>query len=104
MNSKKKFIWIGLIAAFVIAGIFSPFASSSPDGLEKVGEDIGFIEWAQDNIVAALIPDYLFPGIAHEGIATAIAGIIGVLLTFLFLYSIGKFMVPKSKVKEGTKV
>ncbi len=104
MNNKRKFIWIGLIAAFIVAGIFSPFASSSPDGLEKVGEDIGFIEWAQDNIISALIPDYLFPGVDHEGIATALAGIVGVLLTFLLLYGLGKLMVPKSKMKEGSKV
>ena len=33
----------GLLIAFVLAIVLSPFASSSPDGLEKVGEDKGFI-------------------------------------------------------------
>ncbi|SHJ31357.1 cobalt/nickel transport protein [Geosporobacter subterraneus DSM 17957] len=104
MENSKKFIWIGLASALIVAGIFSPFASSSPDGLERVGEDTGFIEWAQDNIISSLIPDYMVPGIPHEGVATALAGIIGVLLTFIFLYGIGKLITPKSKVKEGSKV
>ena len=37
-------IWIGLGVALLFALFLSPFASTSPDGLEKVGETKGFSE------------------------------------------------------------
>ncbi|MEW9124487.1 MAG: PDGLE domain-containing protein [Thermotaleaceae bacterium] len=104
MKKKHGLYSIGLLAALIVAGILSPFASSSPDGLERVGEDTGFIEWAKDNIITAIIPDYMFPGISHEGIATSLAGVIGVGLTFLLLYLIGKFLASKAKEKDETLI
>jgi hypothetical protein len=40
----KGFIWIGLGISLLLALFISPFASSSPDGLEKVAETKGFAE------------------------------------------------------------
>lgn len=77
----KKLIIAGLAASLVLAILLSPFASSSPDGLEKVGEDKGFIAKAH-SLLTGLIPDYLFPGVSNEKIATAIAGFLGVLIVF----------------------
>ncbi|MGB3768113.1 MAG: PDGLE domain-containing protein, partial [Phormidesmis sp.] len=39
-----KFFLIGLGVALIIAAVVSPFASSNPDGLERVAEDLGFID------------------------------------------------------------
>ena len=39
--SSKKLLVIGLLASIVIAGFLSFYASSQPDGLEKVSADQG---------------------------------------------------------------
>jgi cobalt/nickel transport system permease protein len=69
----------GLVLAVLLA-IASPLASSDPDGLESVAEQLGFLTTAQ----AApfdLIPDYRFPGLEGNA-ATIVAGIIGLLIVF----------------------
>jgi hypothetical protein len=82
MDSRRA-RWFGLIAVGLAIAIgitfFSPFASGSPDGLERVAEDEGFLEEAEGpsyNVIA----DYAFPGIADERLATALAGVVGVLI------------------------
>jgi len=77
---NNKWVIATLFLALFIGTILSPFASPQPDGLEKVAEDNGFIDLAQ-NLFTAPIPDYLIPGISNEVIATGLAGFIGVLLT-----------------------
>jgi len=86
----------GLLIAFVLAIVLSPFASSSPDGLEKVGEDKGFIQKAH-SFLTGLIPDYLFPGIKNEKVATAISGGLGVLIVFGLTYGLAIIIRRKSK-------
>lgn len=87
---KKNLFYI-LAAALVVAGLLSPFASSFPDGLERVAEDLGFISRAEGiEVISAPIPDYVFPGISNEGVATAVAGILGTLVVFGAAYGVGK--------------
>ena len=74
---------IGLIAgglgiALLIA-VFSPFASSHPDGLERVAEDKGFSGLA-DSPPYELISDYVFPWVGNDDLATVLSGIVGVLI------------------------
>jgi hypothetical protein len=77
MNKKwLPVIVVGLTLAVVIA-LFSPLASSHPDGLERVAEDNEFLDKANDNPYE-IIPDYTFPGINNEEVATIVSGIIGV--------------------------
>lgn len=72
-------IWLaGLVIAVAIA-IASPLASSFPDGLEWVAEQQGFLTNAQE-APYQIIPDYVFPGITNEALATIVAGIVGTLL------------------------
>lgn len=67
---------IGLALAALVA-IASPLASSDPDGLEKVAEDKEFAGHAEDSSYN-IIPDYAFPGIENEAVATILSGLIGV--------------------------
>jgi hypothetical protein len=81
MNKLKRHWWvIGLLLALIVA-LLSPLASSYPDGLERVAEDEGFLEQAQD-AQYELIPDYLFPGISNDAMATIVAGVVGTLVMF----------------------
>jgi cobalt/nickel transport system permease protein len=73
------FVWVaGLVIALAIA-IASPLASSFPDGLEWVAEQQGFLSNAQ-GAPFQISPDYVFPGIENEALATILAGIIGTLI------------------------
>lgn len=80
--SRRRFWLLALLVAAALATIASPFASSSPDGLERVADDHSFAAVATSTRVAeaAPIPDYAFPGVADARIATAAAGLAGTLL------------------------
>jgi hypothetical protein len=81
--TRKTLVWTGIIVALVLAGAVSFYASSSPDGLEKVAEDTGFIDSAEDSDVADLpLADYGTSGVDNERLSVGLAGIIGVAVTF----------------------
>lgn len=80
--SLKAFVLLGLAVAVALAVAVSPYASSNPDGLEKVAEQKGFLEAGTLHRLQedAPIPDYAFPGIDNPRLATAVAGFAGTLL------------------------
>jgi hypothetical protein len=84
---KRKWWIVGLLIALAVA-LISPLASAWPDGLERVAEDKGFIEDAQD-APYGVIPDYVFPGVGNEAMATILAGIVGTLVVFGLAYGLG---------------
>ena len=74
----------GLVVALLLAGVVSLYASSSPDGLERVAEDHGFISTARDSGTAGSpLADYGTEGVADERLSGGIAGVAGVLLTLV---------------------
>ena len=75
---------------------FSPLASSSPDGLERVAEDKGFISLARE-APFHIIADYVFPGIENEALATILAGIIGTLVVFGSVYALAWLLASRKK-------
>ena len=82
MKNDKKLLIAGFAVSLFIAGFASYYASSSPDGLEKVAEDIGFIETAKENTNAdTTLADYGVKGVDNERLSTGPAGVIGVLAT-----------------------
>jgi len=79
---QKTFLISGFIASLFLAGVVSFYASSHPDGLEKVAEDIGFIETAKENTNSdVVLSDYGFKGIDNPRLSTGAAGVIGVIAT-----------------------
>lgn len=88
--SIRVFTVVALALAVGLATAISPFASSSPDGLEKVAEDKGFLDRGglapiQED---APIPDYAFPGVKNERVATGLAGFVGTLGVFALGYAL----------------
>ena len=79
--------WLVALAVCLLLAVFSPLASSSPDGLERVAEDKGFIGLAQE-APFQLIADYVFPGVENEAMATILAGLIGTLILFGLAYGL----------------
>jgi hypothetical protein len=84
---KWKWWIVGLLIALAVT-LLSPLASAWPDGLERVAEDKGFIEEAQD-APYEVVPDYVLPGIGNEALATILAGIVGTLVVFGLAYGLG---------------
>jgi cobalt/nickel transport system permease protein len=86
--------WVlaGLAIAMALAVFVSPFASSSPDGLEKVAASKGFEQAAasQPTWDFSPLPDYAFPGIHSAGVATAVAGGIGTVVLFILVLLVGR--------------
>lgn len=67
----------GLLVASLLA-LLSPLASAFPDGLERVAEDLGFLDRGQDPSYT-LLPDYTIPGL-DGSLSTILAGLVGVLI------------------------
>ncbi|WP_227767339.1 PDGLE domain-containing protein [Zhaonella formicivorans] len=87
---SKKIFWF-LLAALAVAALLGPYASSYPDGLERVAEDFGFLGKSEGKaVLQSPMPDYVMPGITDEKGATALAGAVGTLLTFVIIYIAGK--------------
>ena len=84
MSTKKdsKFYLIFFVSALVLAAVVSFYASSSPDGLEKVAGDIGFSKDAKDPANSDFtLSDYGVAGVENERFSVGIAGAIGVVAT-----------------------
>jgi hypothetical protein len=80
----QLFIAIALALAVGLATAASPFASPNPDGLEKVAEEKAFLDEGKLHSLQedSPIPDYAFPGIENERVATGMAGFVGTLGVF----------------------
>jgi len=96
MKKQNKFLLAGFVLSLFLAGVVSNFASSSPDGLEKVAGDIGFLDSAKEHKNAdGLLADYGVKGVENQRLSTGAAGVIGVLATAGV--STGLFLVLRRK-------
>lgn len=84
----RLFTILALALAIGLGTAVSPFASSHPDGLEKVATDKAFIEAGTAH--AGPIAGYVFPGVKDERLATGLAGFTGTLLVFALGFGLAK--------------
>jgi hypothetical protein len=96
-SNLKKFYALFFIAALSLAGGLSFYASSSPDGLEKVAEDEGFLESAEDSALSnSPLADYGLAGLDSERLSVGIAGVIGVVVTAIIALALFTLIKRKS--------
>jgi cobalt/nickel transport system permease protein len=86
--STRNVVLGGLALAVVLAGLVAPFASTRPDGLERVAVDLNFANLATSSW--AIAPDYEAPLVTWPAVAVAIAGIGGALFVFASAYTVGR--------------
>lgn len=86
--------WLFALVSCLLVASFAPLASSSPDGLERVAEDKGFISRATE-APYKLIADYIFPGVENEALATILAGVTGTVLVFALVYGAAWLLVSR---------
>lgn len=73
-----------ILVALLLAAFASPFASTAPDGLNKVALDHGFDHHAEKSAVAdSPLAGYAVKDVQHEKISKGLSGIAGVLITLL---------------------
>lgn len=73
----------GLLVALGLAFFVSRYASSAPDGLNKVAMDQGFADQEQEHATAdSPLAGYGVRGVEDDGLSTGLAGIVGVAVTF----------------------
>jgi cobalt/nickel transport protein len=73
-----------LLVALVLAGVVSFYASGSPDGLERVAEDTGFIDTASEHAAAdGPLADYRTTGIDDSRLSGGVAGVTGSLVVLV---------------------
>lgn len=88
------------LAILIIAlAVLIPFASTYPDGLEKVAESIGIEE--PEPLWEGLMPDYRFAAIENSYLATLISGLIGVFLVCGLAWIIGLVTMRKNENSEN---
>lgn len=82
--STRTFFLAALLAALLVAGVASYYASAHPDGLEYVAERTGFLEAAEDSPVAGSpLADYQTEGVDNERLSVGLSGVIGVVVVLL---------------------
>lgn len=91
-SKLKNPIYKWLLIFLIIMLLLAPFASSKPDGLERVAIDRGFAENTSNSSVMSIMPDYMIPGIGNEKAATALAGGAGALILLGLFYGAEKVM------------
>jgi cobalt/nickel transport system permease protein len=99
----KHILVFGIIISCALVIFIAPLASSWPDGLERVAENLGFMsKAAETGIVTSPLPDYQTPGIGWAGVSTIIAGLIGVIAVFALSYLLARILTPSKKaVNQG---
>jgi cobalt/nickel transport protein len=82
----KVVLAIGLLVALLLAGVISFYASGSPDGLERVAEDEGFLDRADEHAAAdGPLADYQAKGVENDRIAGGVAGVTGAVVVLLVM-------------------
>jgi cobalt/nickel transport system permease protein len=80
-DGRRWWLAAGAVA-LVLAAVVSHYASSQPDGLERVAEDEGFLDAADDHDLAdGPLADYGVEGVDDDRLSVGVAGVAGVAVT-----------------------
>jgi len=83
----RGWIYAGIVVS-LLAVMLSPLASVDPDGLERVAEDVGFLDFGQ-SAAYKILPDYTVPFLGETALSTVVAGGVGVLVLLGLMVVIG---------------
>lgn len=104
-KSRRLLIIGGMLVALGLAFFVSPYASNSPDGLNKVAADKGFAGTQQTHATeTSPLAGYEVRGV-HGKVSTGIAGVIGVLVVLgigMILFALVRKREPASPAQPAT--
>lgn len=88
---------VGMVVSLGLAGVASFYASGAPDGLERVAEDTGFADQAQDSATAgSLVADYSV-GDDDGRFSVGTAGLVGVGITAAAGFGLFALLRPRAR-------
>jgi cobalt/nickel transport system permease protein len=90
----RGWIFAGVIVS-LFAVLLSPLASASPDGLERVAEDMGFLHLGQAASYK-ILPGYTIPFLGQTALSTIVAGAVGALVVLGIVIVVGQSLRRKS--------
>ena len=79
----------------LFAVLLSPLASASPDGLERVAENMGFLHLSQ-SAPYQILPDYTIPFLGETALSTIVAGAVGALVVLGIMIVVGQSLRRKT--------
>ena len=71
-RGSRGWVFAGVATSLLVI-LLSPFASSNPDGLERVAADLGFLHSGR-SAPYQIIPDYSLPVLGQTAFSTIVAG------------------------------
>lgn len=92
----------GLVTAgaLVVAAVLAPWASSAPDGLERVALDRGFASLAgPHSLDASPLADYAVSGLGDATLTVSLAGLIGVALVAAALHGTQRLALARVRTR-----
>jgi cobalt/nickel transport system permease protein len=100
--SKSFRNWLLATAAICVVVVItaSLWASADPDGLERVAEDLGFIDQGEAPGFQ-LLPDYTIPGLDGPT-STIVAGLVGMAIVVGLMLVVGKLLSRRSRSQAST--
>lgn len=100
-RSTWAIIWVGLGISLLLAGVLSYYASSSPDGLERVAGDVGFLDSAEDSAAAGSpLSDYGVSGVSDDRLSVGLAGVLGLLVTAGIAFGLFGWLARRNRSRE----
>jgi hypothetical protein len=94
------FLLVGLAFSLALAAFVSPFASESPDGLDRFAEDQK-IEAGESAWAHAPLAGYKAGSVPNERVSTGVAGVAGTLAAFAGMIGLGLLLRRKTAPVEG---
>jgi len=98
---SRTFLAIGLLAALLVAGVASYYASSHPDGLNFVAQKAGFVDQEKSSPTSdGPFAGYQTKGIDDDRVSGGVAGVAGSLM--VLVVGGGLFWVLRRRTPEQT--
>lgn len=101
--SRRAFFVAFASAALLLAGVVSYFASSSPDGLERVATDKGIAASERDHATAGgPLADYGLRGVDNDWLSGGLAGVAGVGVVLVMTTGVSFVVRRKDAASRGS--
>lgn len=98
VQSGRGWVVVGVLISLAVV-LLSPLASAAPDGLERVAEDMGFLNRGQ-SAPYEILPDYTVPFLGATPLSTILAGVIGVIVVLVLALMAARSLQRKSQLQK----
>ncbi len=92
VQARGSLGWVAVgLAITLIVVLLSPYASTNPDGLERIAANLNFIELGV-NAPYKILSDYTIPLLGNTNFSTVVAGVVGALIVAAISVGVGRML------------